>query len=75
MTEVGFIRLWWRLKPAQVKRKTWLSSGLRIYAIARAITLPVRHPRLWWFVTRVRLHYAYGLPLPLSDRQRGRLSA
>lgn len=75
MTQVQFLRLWWLFKPAQVKRRTWFLAGDRIDAWARAIALPFLHPRLWWLSTRVRLHFAYGFPMPLCDRQRGRFKA
>lgn len=71
MTQVQFLRLWWWFKPAQVKRRTWFFLGLRVDAIARAITLPFRRPRLWWFSRRVYWHYRYGLPMPRTDLDRG----
>jgi hypothetical protein len=38
----------------------------------RRLVFPFIHPRLWWLCRRVWLHYTFGLPMPLTDDQKGR---
>ena len=64
MTQVEFLRLWVRMKPAQVKRRTWHYLGMRTHAHLGAIGFAFREPRLWWHFQRIRLHVWFGFPLP-----------
>ena len=60
-------RVWCRWLPA------W-----ECHPVGRAIRwcwFAVRNPRMAWFCLRVRLHYWFGLALPLSDIERGRFCA
>lgn len=64
MTQVEFLRLWVRMKPAQVKRRTWHCLGMEIHAYLGVITWPIREPRGWWYFQRIQMHVWYGFPMP-----------
>ena len=64
MTQVEFLRLWVRMKPAQVKRRTWHYLGMEIHSHVSEILWAIRNPRLWWYTQRIRLHVWFGFPLP-----------
>ena len=75
MTQIEFLRLWMRGKPAQVKRRTWHCLGMQAHQSFRSAMFPIRHPRMWWFCRRCDLHFRYGFPRPLTDTERGILRA
>lgn len=64
MNQLEFLRLWIRVKPGQVKRRTWHRLGMQTHDAIRAVGFPFRDPRLWWFCRRVSWHYRYGFPMP-----------
>lgn len=70
MTQIQFFRIWWRLRPRNVRRAKWFVAGLRIFETVAAIPWAIRNPRWWWFCRRVRLHYRYGFPMPLKPAHR-----
>ena len=66
MTQIEFLRVWFRIKPAQVKRRTWHYLGMEIHSYFGAIGFAFREPRCWWFCRRVTWHYRYGFPMPAT---------
>lgn len=75
MNQRRFIAIWTRLRPRSWRRMRWFVLGIKIHTAFAAALFPFRDPRFWWFSKRVTLHYRLGLPLPLTDRQRGRFKA
>lgn len=66
MTQIEFLRLWFRIKPAQVKRRTWHRLGMQTNTAIRSVGFAFREPRFWWFCRRVSWHYRYGFPMPVK---------
>ena len=64
MTQIEFLRVWFRIKPAQVKRRTWHRLGMQTESFIGAIGFAFREPRCWWFCRRISMHYRFGFPMP-----------
>ncbi len=64
MTQIEFLRIWMRAKPAQVKRRAWHRLGMQTNTSIRNVGFAFREPRFWWFCRRVSWHYRFGLPMP-----------
>ena len=64
MTQIEFLRLWVRIKPAQVKRRAWHHLGMQVHTAISNTAFAFREPRCWWFCRRVSWHYRYGFPMP-----------
>ena len=75
MTQREFLRVWLRVRPSTVTRSKWFRLGESIHLAICNLGFPFREPRFWWFCRRVQLHVWFGLPLPLTDRERGILRA
>ena len=67
--ELGRV-LRWRHASFRRRRLPFVWETYRLFSW-RGVSFPFRDPRMWWFSVRVRLHYAIGTPLPLTDTQKG----
>lgn len=75
MNQRQFLSAWMRVRPRRCTRSDHMVAGIRLHRCISNAIFPLRSPRLWWYCRRVYLANAFGLPMPKTDRERGRLQA
>lgn len=64
-----------RIRPAWLSRRKCFDLACCVHSFFSNLTYPFRDPRMWWFGRRLGLHFRFGFPRPLTDRERGFIRA